>query len=199
MDSIFQGQRKKGYKRPPFSKEWRENISKGGMGKVLSDEHRKKISLANKGRVVSKETCLKISLAKKGKPGRKMSDEEKKRRSEFMKARGIKPPNMTGHKFSREHVESSKKWKGDKAGVQGIHSWVKRNFEDPGKCEHCGKSEGRLEWSSKDHKYSRIREDWQRVCPGCHFKYDMKKFKNRFGIKRKKEALMKLWNSFQYV
>ena len=59
-----------------------------------------------------------------------------------------------------------------------IHRWVEKNFVAPTKCEICeGKSlapSGRLEWSNKDHKYSKKREDWQRVCYSCHRNYDVK-------------------------
>ncbi len=48
---------KKGYKRPPFSKEWREKISKTlkgrspvNKGKKMSEEQRKKISYAHTGK-----------------------------------------------------------------------------------------------------------------------------------------------------
>ena len=58
-----------------------------------------------------------------------------------------------------------------------IHRWVSKNFVPPIKCEICeGKSlapSGRLEWSNKDHKYSKKREDWQRVCYSCHRNYDV--------------------------
>lgn len=52
------------------------------------------------------------------------------------------------------------------------HYWVRRNFEDPKKCESCGKVGVKLDWSNKDHKYLLVRESWQRVCKSCHQKYD---------------------------
>lgn len=39
----------KGKKRPPFSKKWKENMSKSGKGKKFTEEHKKKISDALKG------------------------------------------------------------------------------------------------------------------------------------------------------
>ncbi len=41
----------KGTKRKPFSKKWRENMSKAHKGKKLSKEHKNKISLALKGTI----------------------------------------------------------------------------------------------------------------------------------------------------
>lgn len=38
-----------GRKRPPLTKEWKENISKGGLGRKASLETRKRISLAKRG------------------------------------------------------------------------------------------------------------------------------------------------------
>ena len=67
------------------------------------------------------------------------------------------------------------KWKGDKVGYEGIHSWIARQLGKPEKCEHCGKDgDGRYEWCNKDHKYRRNTEDWMRLCPSCHRKYDRK-------------------------
>ena len=65
-------------------------------------------------------------------------------------------------------------WKGDKATVRSIHCWVMDNFVHPETgCENCG-STGRLDWSNKDHKYSRDRNDWQSLCRSCHIRYDKK-------------------------
>jgi len=60
----------KGKKRPPFSTEWRENISKSHFGKKLppfSEEHKEGISEALKGRKLSAEHCEKIGKGNKGK------------------------------------------------------------------------------------------------------------------------------------
>ncbi len=72
-------QHKKGYKRPPYSEEWKKNISlalKGKpkpwqIGRPLSEEHKRKISEANKGHPnyllkQTKEARRKIGEANKG-------------------------------------------------------------------------------------------------------------------------------------
>jgi hypothetical protein len=41
----------RGRKRPPFSEEWKKNISKGSMGKKLSEETKKKLSETHKGKM----------------------------------------------------------------------------------------------------------------------------------------------------
>ena len=47
----------------------------------------------------------------------------------------------------------------------------------PTKCEHCGTTNPtkRYEWSCKDHKNYDDIDNFQRLCSGCHFKYDIKK------------------------
>lgn len=49
-------------------------------------------------------------------------------------------------------------------------AWGKAN-----KCELClRKGLSAYEWSSKDHKYKFIREQWWQLCETCHKKYDKK-------------------------
>lgn len=65
-------------------------------------------------------------------------------------------------------------YKGDQAGYDALHDWVKRHAVDPGACEHCGHdgSERRLEWANKSHEYRRDLDDWLRLCSTCHGEYD---------------------------
>jgi len=72
-------------------------------------------------------------------------------------------------------------WKGHNASYSAIHHWVKRNFKQPDKCELCkiSKTEKRLNWANKDHKYTRDRKDWLYLCYSCHTQYDIKHFNNR--------------------
>lgn len=70
-------------------------------------------------------------------------------------------------------------WKGDDVGLTAIHSWIKRKLGNPMKCDICGStSKKRYDWSNKDHKYSRNKDDWQRLCVSCHRKFD-NKFNNK--------------------
>lgn len=70
-------------------------------------------------------------------------------------------------------------WKGEKAGYASKHEWVERKLGKPKYCEHCKKTDKKkYEWSNKDHKNRRIISDWQRLCNGCHKKFDYK-FNNR--------------------
>ena len=66
-------------------------------------------------------------------------------------------------------------WKGEKAKKSSIHCWVRRNFVSDNVCELCGtKNALAYDWSNKDHKYSRDRKDWKKLCRSCHIKYDSK-------------------------
>ena len=72
--------------------------------------------------------------------------------------------------------EESPLWKGEEAKYQALHAWARGNLNKPDKCESCGTTEGRIEWSNKDHKYKRKQEDWQRLCKSCHNFYDNEYF-----------------------
>lgn len=76
--------------------------------------------------------------------------------------------------------EQNPGWLGEKAAANSKHKWIQRHWEKTGFCEECGDrpvSRGRnkfaTHWSSNDHKYRRIREEWQELCPSCHLKKDI--------------------------
>lgn len=71
--------------------------------------------------------------------------------------------------FNKKNNNSA--WKGDSVSYTGIHDWINKNFGKPIKCEKCG-SKIYVDWSNKDHKYSRKKEDWIALCRKCHFKKD---------------------------
>jgi hypothetical protein len=88
-----------GDKNPFYGKshtdEAREKISNAKKGKTLSDDHKQKMSDSRKGannynygKTLSDFQKQQISKAKKGKPGRKLSEEEKKLHSERMSGDG---------------------------------------------------------------------------------------------------------------
>jgi len=54
-----------------------------------------------------------------------------------------------------------------------IHYWVRKHKKYPEKCNDCGQSNKRLEWSNVDHKYRRVLSDYIRMCTSCHRKYDI--------------------------
>lgn len=73
--------------------------------------------------------------------------------------------------------ELNHSWKGDSVGYHGIHHWIANLLGRPTKCDICGTTTAKkFEWANKDHKYSRKKEDWMRVCTSCHRRYDYAKF-----------------------
>ena len=83
---------------------------------------------------------------------------------------GKKRPNMEWVKGKNSWI-----WKGDNVGYHALHVWIIKNFGQPDVCEFCDAKDlsGRqINWANKDHKYSRNREDWLRLCKSCHSAYD---------------------------
>jgi very-short-patch-repair endonuclease len=73
---------RKGKKRPPFSDEWKRNMSIGMKGRRNSEETREKISDSLKGLIRTPEHCANISAAKKG---MRLSEEQKRKMSDAHK------------------------------------------------------------------------------------------------------------------
>lgn len=131
--------------------------------KFFCDRKCRKEFISGEGAI---EHSLKMSSYRIGK---KMSEKSIEKISQYMKGKR----HALGTKMEKSHL-----WKGDKAKYVSIHCWVLNNYGRPLKCEVCGKEGGssRLyNWSNKDHKYKRAREDWQRLCASCHKKYDLEK------------------------
>lgn len=81
-----------------------------------------------------------------------------------------------GAKYPKNSGIKNNMWKGNDAGYFAKHDWVKRHWGSPDTCEFCGKSElksHKINWSNKDHKYTRDRKEWQRLCASCHKNYDL--------------------------
>jgi hypothetical protein len=53
-----------------------------------------------------------------------------------------------------------------------LHNWVRRKKGKPTICEHCNKTDGRIEWANKSHLYKKKIEDWISLCKKCHYQYD---------------------------
>jgi predicted nucleic acid-binding Zn ribbon protein len=63
-------------------------------------------------------------------------------------------------------------WRGENAGYNAIHKWVREHKPKPLLCENCG-LEKKLELSNKDHEYQRNLEDYRWLCDKCHYDYDI--------------------------
>lgn len=108
--------------------------------------------------------------------GKKLESIDKKGRPRFY---------FSGHytKTIDQRGEKNPYWKGDKVTYNGIHTWIRRNYGEPTTCEHCqtGNLSGyKINWANLDHKYSRNREDWRRLCSKCHILLDKTKGIRKF-------------------
>lgn len=91
--------------------------------------------------------------------------------------KGLKIQTNTGRTHFKKGVcgEEHSQWKGDDVGYSGVHTWVKKEYGQPDKCEQCGKSglKGhQINWANKSGEYKRDIKDWLRLCRKCHHKYD---------------------------
>lgn len=67
----------------------------------------------------------------------------------------------------------SHNWTGDAASYQAIHQYLLKYYPKTGVCEECGKRSKRTEHALiHGRHYSRNREDYRELCPGCHHQYD---------------------------
>lgn len=58
-------------------------------------------------------------------------------------------------------------WKGDKAGIDAIHIWIRKRLPKPNKCQECKKVPPR-DLANISQKYKRILSDWEWLCRKCH-------------------------------
>lgn len=60
---------------------------------------------------------------------------------------------------------------------KNLHKWISDEFGRPSLCEDCGTTEAkRYDWAAIDNRYTKLREDWRRLCRSCHQKFDVDAF-----------------------
>lgn len=72
--------------------------------------------------------------------------------------------------------EKHGQWKGDKAGYQSIHIWIRSNYGRANMCESlaCNHKSVNFEWALiKGKTYIHNRKNFMMLCRSCHHKYDM--------------------------
>ena len=71
-------------------------------------------------------------------------------------------------------------WKGEKAGYQAIHIWVRKMLGKARECGVCNNSSAkRYEWANISEKYKRDLKDYVSLCQSCHVKYHWGLRKNK--------------------
>lgn len=73
----------------------------------------------------------------------------------------------------QESGEKNPNWKGDEAGVDALHAWVRRRLPKPRACPRCG-ADHKLELASLNHTYRRDLSEWEWMCRSCHSTLDGK-------------------------
>jgi len=135
----------KGKKLPPLSYDTKRKLSE-----ALSGE---KNPMFNKKHTINSRKLMSMNNARYN-LGRKFSDETKKKMSEnHMVVINEKNPN----------------WKGDEAGYNALHDWVRRHKPKPELCEICKKKEP-YDLANISDEYKRDINDYQWICRACHLK-----------------------------
>ena len=104
--------------------------------------------------------------------------------------------NRMGKKNTEEHNNiirlantgaNNHNWKGDAVKYQGVHSYVRKHYPKPNKCEICQEIKP-LEISNISGLYKRDFSDWEWICRKCHMKKDgrLKKNRNHMIMRNKK-------------
>lgn len=90
-------------------------------------------------------------------------------------------PDWLVAKYGKDHPG----WKGDGAGYNAIHQWIRRQMGSPSFCAHCGtKTAKKFEWANISKQYLRRLGDWIRLCSSCHQRFDRSRPKQtRFRLK----------------
>ena len=159
---------KKGYKREPYSKEWRDNISKSLKGRKVWNKGKKGLQKAwNKG--------LKTGFIpwNKGKKGIiKQSKETIEKRLKTFKEIGYKPKPPILYK------EKSHLWQGGKSFETYTVDWtktLKRSIRERDRyvCQICGKQQEDVAHSVHHIDYNKKNcnpENLITLCNSCHIK-----------------------------
>ena len=136
---------KKGYKRPPFSNEWKRKLGLANKGKKRSDDFKKRVSQSLKGIKRSEETKAKIRLYRLGKPlpehhrqaliGKTSPMKGKKHTLETIKKMKLAAKGRIISKTQRLKISGKNNWnwKGGGTGrrFEGENHWerkIKRKF-----------------------------------------------------------------------
>ena len=88
-----------------------------------------------------------------------------------------------GNPFRRQEViekvkkhqkgKTNSNWKGGNVSYGGLHIWMNRNWGRPKYCDYCGiLTAKRNDWANITGSYDREKENYRRLCRGCHIRLD---------------------------
>lgn len=98
------------------------------------------------------------------------TEEIRKKISETMKSRGIKP--TVRYSGSGEELYN---WKGEGASYHSKHAWIHRHRGKAKMCsnENCSRQNVKIfHWANLSGRYKRDFNDYIQLCPSCHRYFD---------------------------
>lgn len=124
----------------------------------------------NKGKKMpfSKETREKLAQTARRTIANETPEQRRSRTQKALKTKKSREKYNPNQPKGKNHPD----WRGNKANYHNIHKWVNKHWKRKGVCELCSE-ERYTHWSNKDHKYVRVKTDWQELCASCHRKYDI--------------------------
>lgn len=76
-----------------------------------------------------------------------------------------------------------------------LHTWLYRNFEKSGICQHCNADNKRSEWANISKQYKKDIKDFIELCKPCHERYDEKRHDLFRGRKHTQESKSRIAES----
>jgi hypothetical protein len=102
-----------------------------------------------------------------------MTDQHRANLSAAMKG-NTNLPNRRGSKWKPEQVaavsgENGNNWKGETAGYNAVHAWLRKWYPKRGVCEDCG-TEGKTDYAylGEPGGFERDRSRYRELCRRCH-------------------------------
>jgi hypothetical protein len=91
--------------------------------------------------------------------------------------KGTKIPEERRQRIIKSHIgmhlaEKHPGWKGENAGYEAIHYFVRARFKQPECCQMCGKKYIKLDLANISQEYKRDLSDWEYLCRRCHMTKD---------------------------
>lgn len=80
--------------------------------------------------------------------------------------------------YKKMSESDSTSWKGDMAGYDAMHLYIRKRYGKPTKCELDSTHKANyFHWANMTGKYTRNPKDYMQLCPKCHFRLDRRKHK----------------------